>query len=40
MLVLQGMGTLLSMGSLDQKNEILTFRSYQDSTKAVIVCRL
>lgn len=40
MLALQGTGTLLLMGSLDQNNEILTFRCYQDSTKAVIVCRL
>lgn len=37
---LQGTGTLLLMGTTDQKNKTLTFRSYQGSTNAVIVCKL
>lgn len=37
---LQGTGTLLLMGSIDQKNKTLTFRCYQDSRNAVTVCKL
>lgn len=36
---LQGTGTLLLMGSIDQKDKTLTFRCYQNTTNAVSVCK-